>query len=214
MTNLLWREEDPKARPSTGQRMADALVHLLCGPPKDNNKDKKKRKKRRPSGGRTTLVLVAHYDPITQQIRDARLGDGTPLPVEAVVDLACQANILPTVFDQRSQVLWAGMSRRTASPTQRMLLIARDRACVGCGADPAWCQAHHVIPWAADGPTDIDNLVLLCSRCHHRVHDQNWEIVQTPTGKHILQPPPTGNRRSLPIKTPHRQPVRSRPPPG
>ncbi|MCE2527674.1 MAG: DUF222 domain-containing protein [Actinomycetia bacterium] len=212
MTNHMWLEEDPKARPTTGQRMADALVELLCGPPKDKH-SKKDKQKRRPGGRGPVLVLVAHYDPITQLIRDARLGDGTPLPMEAVIDLACQAKILPTIFDSKGQVLWAGMSRRTASPTQRMLLIARDRTCVGCGADPAWCQAHHVVPWAADGPTDIDNMVLLCSRCHHRVHDQNWEVIQTPSGKYVLQPPPTSNRRSLPIKTSRRR-RGGRPPPA
>lgn len=194
MTNEMWRDEDPKHRPTTGQRMADALVELVCGERKDEKKQK--------NGRGTMLVLVAQFDPIAQEIRDAKLGDGTPLPVEAVKDLACQAKILPTIFDGRGQVLWAGMARRGASRTQRMLLIARDRGCVGCGADPAWCQAHHVVHWAAGGPTDIDNLCLLCSRCHHRVHDEDWEIQQTPQGKHILQPPSGGNRRPLPVKAP------------
>ena len=210
MTNQMWREEDPKHRPTTGQRMADALVKLLCG--EDQNEEDNKTQKKRGGGG-TTLVLVGHYDPITQQIRDTRLGDGTPLPVEAVKDLACQAKILPTIFDSRGQVLWAGRARRVASPTQRMLLIAWDRRCVGCGADPAWCQAHHGVPWAADGPTDIDNMTLLCSRCHHRVHDQQWQIVQTPRGKHVLQPPsPSNTRRSGPVRTGGRP--RRRPPPA
>jgi 5-methylcytosine-specific restriction protein A len=193
-TDQLWRDEDPKFRPSTGQRMADALAGLLC--PEDDDL--------KPGSSRTTLVLVAHYDPVTRQLGDAHLGDGTPLPVDVLRDLACRSKILPTVFGAKGQVLWAGMSRRAASPTQRMLLVARDRGCVGCGADAAWCQAHHVVPWAAGGPTDIDNLCLLCSRCHHRVHDQDWEISQTPQGKHILQPPSRNNRRSLPLKTPAR----------
>ena len=29
---------------------------------------------------------------------------------------------------------------------------------------------HHVIWWSHGGPTDLDNLVGLCSRCHHLVH--------------------------------------------
>ena len=194
-TDELWREEDPKGRPTTSQRMADALVGLLC--PQDDDEQK-------PGSSRTVLVLVAHYDPIANQLSETRLGDGTPVPVEVLRDLACRSKILPTIFDGRGQVLWAGMSRRAASPAQRALLVARDRGCVGCGAEAAWCQAHHLVPWAAGGPTDIDNLCLLCSRCHHRVHDQNWEITQTPRGKYVLQPPPRNNRRSLPLKTPPR----------
>ena len=198
--NQLWRAEDPKRRPSTTQRMADALAELLCRTGDQESA---------PRG--TSLVLIAHYDTVLQQIKDARLGDGTPIPVEAFKDMACQAKILPAIFDSKGQPLWVGRSRRRASSAQKMLLIARDRGCVGCGADPTWCQAHHIVPWAAEGPTDIDNMCLLCSRCHHRVHDEGWEIHQNPGGEHVLQPPPVGNRRSLPIKT-HRPRRRRRKP--
>ncbi|MDE0131688.1 MAG: HNH endonuclease signature motif containing protein [bacterium] len=109
-------------------------------------------------------------------------------------DMACQGKIVPSVFDTRGQPLWVGMSKRLATRAQRLALIARDRGCVGCGADPAWCQAHHIVPWEADGPTDIDNLVLLCSRCHHQVHDDGWRVQQSPDGKRRLRPPAKGHR--------------------
>ena len=192
-TKQLWREEDPDHRPSTEQRMADALADLICRP--DGRK----------KAPNTTLFLIADYDIGLRQIRNARLGDGTPVPVEVFRDLACQARILPAIFNSRGQPLWVGLGRRIATPAQRMALIARDRGCVGCGADPAWCQAHHIVHWAADGPTDIDNLALLCSRCHHRVHDEDWEIQQAPQGEYVLQPPSPGNRRPLPIRKPRRR---------
>jgi hypothetical protein len=188
-TDDLWRDEDPNTRPTTAQRMADALAELLCRPASKNGKRVE-----------TTVVLVAQYDVINRQLHEATLGDGTPIPIEAFKDLACQAKILPAIFDRKGQALWVGMGRRIANYAQRMALIARDRGCVGCGADPAWCQAHHIIPWAADGPTDIENLCLLCSKCHHRVHDEQWEITQTPQGQHVLQTPFRNNRRALPIK--------------
>ena len=35
---------------------------------------------------------------------------------------------------------------------------------------------HHVIPWLDGGPTDIDNMVLLC-RYHHRHFEAlGWEL--------------------------------------
>ncbi len=190
--NQLWRAEDPKNRLSPEQRMADALAGLLCRTGDSNGK----------SQG-TTLLLMADYDVISQQIRDARLGDGTPVPVEVFKELACEAKILPAIFDTRGQPLWVGRAKRLATPAQRMVLIARDRGCVGCGADPTWCQAHHITPWAAGGPTDLKNLCLLCSRCHHQVHDDGWQIQQTPNGEHLLQAPPRGSRRPPPIRTPH-----------
>ncbi len=206
-TNELWRAEDRNTRPSTAQRMADALAELICQP-----SDGKKKKSR----GRTTLFLVAHYDKETHKIRDATLANGTPVPVAVFQDLACDGKIVPAIFDGRGQPLWVGRARRLATWTQRMALIARDRGCVGCGADPDWCQAHHIVPWEADGLTDIENMVLLCSRCHQQIHQEGWQIRQTPLGKHVMQPPHQRHRPPLPLKTPDRRrpPRRGKPPPG
>ncbi len=194
-SNELWREEDSRHRLTSEQRMADALADLLCQPPK---------RKKGSEAPRTSLLLIARYDTGDQTIRDARLADGTPIPVAVFRDMACGGKIVPAVFDTKDQPLWVGRGKRLATPGQRLALIARDRRCVGCGADPAWCQAHHIVPWAADGPTDMENLCLLCSRCHHRVHDENWRIHQTSEGKHVMKPPPPvpnrrGPRRSMAV---------------
>ncbi len=176
----LWRGENSKERVSAGQRMADALAELVCRPGSGDQQS--------PAMG-TTLLVIAHYDEVLERVRDARLGDGTPIPVRTLKELACRGRILPAIFDSRGQPLWAGRSRRVATPTQRMLLIARDGGCIGCGADPAWCQAHHIIFWRADGRTDIDNMCLLCSRCHHQIHDDGWEVRRTPGGRYVMSPP-------------------------
>ncbi len=176
----LWREEDPRNRATPGQRMADALQILLTRP--DGEDDG-------PSRG-TRLLLIADYDVITRELCNGRLSDGTPVPSEKIRDLACQAEILPAVFRGVSQPLDLGRARRIASPSQRVALVARDKACVGCGASANWCQAHHIIPWAVGGKTDLNDMCLLCSRCHHNVHDDGWIIRRTPTGKYTLKPPP------------------------
>jgi len=188
----LWREEDPRARCSPGQRMADALAHLVTREETDQDTGKVR-------GPR--LLLIADYDIIDRELRNGRLGDGTPIPTEKIRDLACQADILPAIFKGVSQPLDLGRSRRTASPAQRIALVARDKACVGCGATANWCQAHHIIPWAVQGNTDLDDMCLLCSRCHHKVHDDRWQIRRKPSGKYHLKPPlehdrPTSTRRN------------------
>ncbi len=176
----LWREEDPRARCSPGQRMADALAQLVTR--EDTDEDGKPRRGPR-------LLLIADYDVINRELINGRLGDGTSVPVEKIRDLACQSDILPAIFKGVSQPLDLGRSRRTASPAQRIALVARDKACVGCGATANWCQSHHIIPWAVHGNTDLDDMVLLCSRCHHKVHDDRWQVRRKPSGKYYLKPP-------------------------
>ncbi len=193
----LWREEDPRARCTPGQRMADALAGLVTR--EDTDEDGK-----RPRGPR--LLLIADYDVVSRELRNGRLGDGTPIPVEKIRDLACQSDILPAIFRGVSQPLDLGRSRRTASPAQRIALVARDKACVGCGATANWCQSHHIIPWAVQGNTDLDDMVLLCSRCHHKVHDDHWQVRRKPTGKYYLKPPLKHNRPTATRRNPtHRQ---------
>ena len=193
----LWRAEDPGERISPGQRMADALEQLITGPRQGKDKGRAQDVK---------LLLIADYNTLNNQIENARLGDGTPIPASELRRLACDAQILPSVFAGRSQPMDLGQSRRTANGAQRAALIARDRHCVGCGAKAAWCQAHHIIHWAHGGPTSLDNMVLLCSRCHHKVHDDDWQIRQTPTGQYTLKRPfTTHKRRTRPRATHHRR---------
>ena len=178
----LWREEDPRNRATPGQRMADALTLLLTRPTA---------KERDGRSWEARLLLIADYDVIAKELKNGRLSDGTPIPAQRIRELACEAEVLPAIFRGASQPLDLGRSRRIASPAQRITLVARDRKCVGCGASAAWCQAHHIIPWQPGGPTDLDNLVLLCSRCHHKVHDDGWRVRRTAPGQYTLRPPPT-----------------------
>lgn len=58
----------------------------------------------------------------------------------------------------------------TDSRRLRRALEHRDRCCAvpGCGATRG-LHAHHIVHWEDGGPTDLDNLVLLCP-FHHRLH--------------------------------------------
>jgi hypothetical protein len=39
------------------------------------------------------------------------------------------------------------------------------------------CDIHHVIEWHHGGPTNLANLLPLCSRHHHAVHEGGWTLV-------------------------------------
>ncbi len=184
----LWHREDPDNRATPQQRMADALAELICEPAGDGK-----------SAG-TDLLVIADFDVLKQQLDNPRLADGSPIPIVELHRLALEANLLPSIFDAKAQDMWLGRRMRTATEAQRIALTARDQHCIGCGANPLWCRAHHIVWWSKNGPTDLDNLVLVCDDCHHKIHDDGWQVHRDPdTGKYHLKPPNPANTHSQPI---------------
>ena len=109
--------------------------------------------------------------------------DGQPLPPETVRRLACDASIIPVVLDGHGVVLDQGHARRMATAEQRRALRAMYRTCAHphCTVRFADCEIHHVIEWLKQrGPTDLANLLPLCSRHHHHVHDGGWHLTLHP----------------------------------
>lgn len=130
-------------------------------------------------------VLVDHRrladDAVTAGVCET--DGGTPLPVDTVRRLCCDAEVLPVVLGGDRQVLDEGRSRRTVSRSQRRALRAMHRTCAhpDCGVGFPDCRIHHVRWWTRDrGPSDIDNLLPLCERHHRLVHEGGWALTMTP----------------------------------
>jgi len=103
---------------------------------------------------------------------------GIPLPPETIRRYACDNNIIPAVLDSRGVVLDLGRSARLASLNQRRALRAMYPGCADNDCDTPFthCQIHHLIAWTADqGPTDMANLVPVCSQLHHKLHEGGWK---------------------------------------
>ncbi|MCQ3812403.1 MAG: HNH endonuclease [Acidimicrobiia bacterium] len=197
----LRNDKDAADQTSFNQRLADALETLVCAEPGEQ----------KPLGA--TLIITADWNAVNQRLAETRLLDGTPLPIDEAMRLACNADIIPVVFDRESLELWVGRKLRSATEAQRAALIVRDQHCIGCGRSAAWCEVHHIHEWSKGGPTDIDNLVLVCTPCHHQIHDENWQVRRGREGNVELRPPPEPDR-SEPLlpDTPNRSfpPQRSR----
>jgi hypothetical protein len=75
--------------------------------------------------------------------------------------LLCAARISRVLLDGIGQVRGLESLTDTVTPSQRRALAARDGGCVarGCTRPAACCDAHHLVPLAAGGPTAMDNLV-------------------------------------------------------
>ncbi|MFF1878880.1 DUF222 domain-containing protein [Leifsonia sp. NPDC058230] len=107
--------------------------------------------------------------------------DGIRSPVSAgtIRRMAADAHLIPIILGTESEVLDLGRARRLFTRTQKLALAERDGGCAwtGCPHPPSYTEAHHIRWWDADaGPTDLANGILLCSRHHHRIHHDNWDI--------------------------------------
>ncbi len=98
--------------------------------------------------------------------------------------MACRAGIIPFVMSGRSVILDQGRRKRLFDHHQRAALHLRFQECteVDCSIPAAWTEAHHKLPWARGGRTDLDDGTLLCPFHHHRAHDPGWITRHHPNG--------------------------------
>jgi Domain of unknown function (DUF222) len=94
-----------------------------------------------------------------------------------------------------------GRTTRLASKAQRRALRVMYPTCAvpGCCVRFQYTNAHHVIWWEWGGLTDIGNLLPLCSRHHHLVHEGGWHLsldgqrvltITLPDGTQLSNAPP------------------------
>ena len=68
-------------------------------------------------------------------------------------------------------VLDVGRSERIATRQQRLaVLTAQGFRCATPGCNNQHLEIHHIISWLDGGPTDMDNVIGLCSACHTLLH--------------------------------------------
>ncbi len=150
------------------QRNFDA-AHKLLTKPSDDTATKKALTK----GRQATVFVTATVDQLSGKDSSPFTSlDGKPLPDSYVDDIAGGSTFIAQLFSAAGELLWQGLSQRLATTAQINGLISRDRGCVQCGASVDKCVAHHLLPANAPrkGPTNINNLALLCHDCHYRLH--------------------------------------------
>jgi Domain of unknown function (DUF222) len=178
------RDQDPSDRDqrTVGQMRADALV-LVC-------RHALGCKETGRSGIRTTIVVRMNLSDLNTG-RGLGSIDGTnqPVSVTQLRRLAGDAGIIPEVLGGQGEVLDLGREVRLFTPAQRLALLERDGGCAKCHAPPEHCEAHHIRWWETGGETNLRNGVMLCTRCHHDIHRQGWNILIR-AGRVDFVPPP------------------------
>ncbi|WP_062211669.1 HNH endonuclease [Demequina oxidasica] len=147
----------------------------------------------------TALVVRMNIEDLRAEVGVGEVdGSGQPIPASVVRRMAADANVIPAVLGGESEVLELGREQRSFSVGQRRALFERDGGCAFCGAPPSFTEAHHIRWWERDdGPTDLENGVLLCVRCHHLIHRDGWRIEATASTVEFV-PPATVDKSRAP----------------
>jgi hypothetical protein len=106
-------------------------------------------------------------------------GTDEVVPASVIQELACDAGFFPVLLGDLGEPLRHGLLERYFTPAQRRTIVARDGdRCLakGCRKRASACHAHHVLFFSNDGPTDVDNGVMLCPEHHHALHQGAFEI--------------------------------------
>lgn len=199
----------PRDDRTATQRRADALVEV-CRLALNTTELP------RNGGDRPQVVVSIPYDVVRRELGAGTLDNGDRVTPESARRLACDCRLLPIVLDGKGQPLDVGRTRRLVGATLRQALVARDRGCTfpGCDRGPRWTDAHHVVSWAAGGPTALGNLALLCQTHHTDIHnadihnagihntgthgDRGWTMYMATDGFPSFIPPPHVDPQQVP----------------
>ncbi|WP_100364845.1 HNH endonuclease signature motif containing protein [Diaminobutyricimonas aerilata] len=177
---------DPRLDPRTrDQRQFDTLIGLVTAGLRNPGE----------SGSLRPTALVN----IIVTADDLRTGEGvawiddidTPISAFTAHALTCDADTSTIVLGANGEVLHLGRRERLFTAAQRRALAVRDGGCVwpGCTAPPSWCHAHHIVEWSDNGPTDVNNGVLLCPAHHTMLHASTYRLRMIRGKPHLLAPP-------------------------
>lgn len=130
------------------------------------------------SGDDRHLVVVHTNGREFAQPVTGHLENGPGLEPKAVDRIACDAAWVHVVHDVREgEPLRLGRKTRKISPALRRALRIRDGACVFPGCDRrSHLDAHHALSWSLGGPTDLENLLLVCRFHHMLLHEAGFGV--------------------------------------
>jgi len=106
-----------------------------------------------------------------------------PIPASAARALAAQEHWQRLVTDPLTGAT-LDLGRQSYTPSQALadFVLARDGTCrfPGCAQQASRCHLDHAIPYREGGPTDRQNLGLLCQRHHRLKHEAGRRLERHP----------------------------------
>lgn len=108
---------------------------------------------------------------------------GPAIDAETALRMACDARLEVVLHNELGKIVGIGRKERKVPRWLLRALRYRDGGCTfpGCEAK-RFLHAHHIVHWARGGPTDLDNLTLVCTFHHKLVHEYGWQVELRPDG--------------------------------
>jgi hypothetical protein len=139
------------------------------------------------------VLVVSDHTTLTHGLHEHSLCEtdtGAILPPETIRRLCCNGRITPILLIDGIPVN-VGREQRLANRAQRRALRAIYRTCAFAGCETPFhrCEIHHLVPWELGGATDLANLLPLCARHHHLVHELGWRLELAPDRELTIRQP-------------------------
>jgi hypothetical protein len=130
---------------------------------------------------RATVVIHAELDALISGEGNATIDSRVALHPAVTARLLCDCRYQPVAHGDHGLVIGIGTTSQLIPRWLRRQVEYRDHhRCTfpGCGSK-AYLQVHHVV-WWPQGPTEIDNLTLVCWAHHKLVHEHGWHVTLAP----------------------------------
>uniref|UniRef100_UPI00351249EA HNH endonuclease signature motif containing protein n=1 Tax=Euzebya sp. TaxID=1971409 RepID=UPI00351249EA len=189
----------PRTTTSYGARQADALVSIaesfLDGDPADTSGgDRWQLTVHAPAEALTDATTAATTDDAPVRREAAHLHHGPVIPDAVLARIACDASLVAMTHDPDGNPVGVGRKTRLIPRRLRRMLMRRDGGCRFPGCERTrWLDGHHIWHWVDGGPTELENLLLLCRACHTTVHAQELTITMD-LDRHWVFTRPDGTR--------------------
>lgn len=168
-------------RPTRAQLRADAFVRMAQASSRQSELPVWQRDQRH-------VVIHADVAALTDGTGNAFLQGGPSISAASLEKITCDATITAIYEMSPGEVVAMGRTTRQATERQRRALLVRDTHCQfpGC-RNTRFLKVHHLWHWSKGGPTDLWNLVLVCSFHHDAIHERGLALARSPEGRIIAR---------------------------
>ncbi|WP_193071215.1 HNH endonuclease signature motif containing protein [Brevibacterium sp. FME37] len=153
------------------------------------------------AGSPFALVVTAKAEDLAKQSGRAFTDAEAAFPMQTASYEGLNGSVFFHLMGEKTKTMELATERRFATSKQLAIISSRDQGCTfpGCDTPPGWCDAHHIVPWADKGRTDVNNLTLTCGSHHHLIDKSDWHTVMLKDGRPAWVPPASIDPSRRPI---------------